>query len=93
MVEEVEEVRTELQMEPLVGCVDFTTEKSAMLVRGPITVLRPELPKVPAGAATNAAGETTHPTASVHRLDCRLRLSGRYSIRRCRWARHHSRMG
>ncbi len=27
-----------------------------MLVRGPITVLRPALPKVPAGAATNAAG-------------------------------------
>src|SRR3954454_24968652 len=35
--------------------VDFTTEKSAMLVGGPITVLRPALPKVPFGAATKAA--------------------------------------
>src|SRR5713101_5363074 len=35
--------------------VFFTTEKSAMFVRGPMTVLRPALPNVPAGAALKAA--------------------------------------
>src|SRR5262249_25627478 len=35
--------------------VDFSSEKSALFVRGPITVLRPALPNAPFGAAVNAA--------------------------------------
>src|SRR5262249_35091353 len=35
--------------------VDFTTEKSAMFVRGPIMVLRPALPNVPGAAGAKAA--------------------------------------
>ena len=35
--------------------VDLITEKSAMLLRGPMMVLRPALPNVPAVAGVNAA--------------------------------------
>src|ERR1700757_4015966 len=35
--------------------VDFNTEKSAILVRGPMMTLRPALPNVPLAGATKAA--------------------------------------
>src|SRR3982751_4558604 len=54
--------------------VDFTTETSAMLIRGPITVLRPALPNVPLGAATKAVvlNQASHRLGPVFGFPTRL---------------------